>query len=149
MRLILRTPVQGNYQKVLSQFNQDLLEALTPPGATVELIRFDGSHEGDIVHIRLSLFGLIKQDWVVEIPEEGFTEQKAWFVDRGTQLPFFLSQWEHHHIVERTADHSTIVDDIRFGTPWWLPAFLMYPVLYLQFAYRKPIYQRIFGKPDA
>ena len=146
MNLLLKTPVQGDYTKLLARFDQDLFESLAPPGAQVELVRFDGSHKGDTVHIRLKLFGFLKQDWISEIVDEGQDDQRAWFVDRGTQLPFFLGFWEHHHIVERGDGHAVIVDDIRFKGPWWLPSFLLYPVLYLQFAYRKPIYRRVFGK---
>lgn len=146
MNLLLKTPVQGDHRQLLSRFDQNLFESLAPPGAQVELVRFDGSHKGDIVHIRLKLFFLIEQDWISEIVDEGETDERAWFVDRGTQLPFFLSKWEHHHVVENGGDHAVIVDDIRFQTPWWLPEFLMYPVLWAQFAYRKPIYRKVFGK---
>lgn len=146
MRILIKTPVQGNYVDVLSQFDQSLFEALAPPGAKVDLVRFDGSHKGDIVHIRLHLAGIIKADWISEIVDEGETQEKAWFVDRGTTLPFFLREWEHHHVVENAGNHAIVVDDIRFKTPWWLPGFLMYPVLYAQFAYRKPIYRRVFGR---
>ncbi|MEO1448944.1 MAG: hypothetical protein AAFV07_05410, partial [Bacteroidota bacterium] len=108
-------------------------------------VRFDGSQPGNIVHIRLTLLGFIKQDWVSEITEVGDDGRKAWFIDAGRQLPFFLGAWEHHHIVEAADSGSVIVDDIRFRGPWWLPTFLLYPVLYAQFAYRRPIYKQFFG----
>ncbi|MEZ4685197.1 MAG: hypothetical protein R3B47_03775 [Bacteroidia bacterium] len=67
-----------------------MFEKLSPPGAGVELLRFDGSEEGDEVHIRMSLFfGLIKQDWFARIIEDGQNEQEAWFIDEGIRLPFF------------------------------------------------------------
>ncbi|MEL6695835.1 MAG: hypothetical protein AAFP89_06320 [Bacteroidota bacterium] len=143
----INVPVKGNYQSVLAKFERELFEKLSPPGASVDLVRFDGSHKGDIVHIRLKLFGLIQQDWISEITEEGDDGQMAFFVDQGTQLPFFLSYWHHKHIVRKLSnDSSEIIDDIHFRTPWWLPGWLMYPVLWAQFAYRKPIYQKYFGK---
>ncbi|MEM9983463.1 MAG: hypothetical protein AAF804_00070 [Bacteroidota bacterium] len=147
MHIEIRTPVKGDYRTVMQGFDQQLFEALSPPGAGVELMRFDGSKRGDVVHIRLKLLGFIRQDWVSEIVEDGENEKKAWFVDRGVELPFFLGAWEHHHLVENTGPgHSVIVDDIRFRGPNRLMDYLLYPVLYAQFAYRRPIYQRIFGK---
>lgn len=146
LRITLETIVKGNYRTIMDRFDRALFEQLAPPGAGVELVRFDGSQTGDIVHIRLSLLGVIKQDWISEIIAHGVDEEQAYFVDKGTKLPFFLAAWEHHHIVRAagTSD-SVLIDDIRFRTPFWLMDFLMYPILWAQFAYRKPIYRRIFG----
>lgn len=150
MHIEIRTPVVGNYRTVMEQFDRDLFERLSPPGADVELLRFDGSHKGDIVHIRMKLLGLIKEDWVSEIVEDGHDENKAWFVDRGSRLPFFLKEWEHHHVVEKVSEHeSVIVDDIRFRSPSLLTDPLLYPVLYAQFAYRRPVYRKFFGEASS
>lgn len=149
MRFRLKTPVAGEYRQVLARFDRSLLERLSPPGAQVELVRFDGSHLGDIVHIRLTLLGFIKQDWASEIVEEEETSQKTWFTDEGIRLPFFLRYWRHQHIVENHRTYSVIVDEIEYRTPFILFDYLMYPVLYLQFAWRKPIYRKVFGKADS
>lgn len=150
MHIVIRTPVAGHYREVLARFDQDLFEALSPPGAGVELLRFDGSHPGDVVHIRMKLLGLIAQDWVSHITEEDATDTAAWFVDEGQQLPFFLSEWRHRHVVEKVSEtQSVIVDDIYFRSPARPLDYLLYPVLYAQFAYRRPIYRRIFGKGGA
>ncbi|MEL6851899.1 MAG: hypothetical protein AAFP92_25555, partial [Bacteroidota bacterium] len=117
MRFRIKTPVAGDYQEVMEGFNRDLFERLTPPGVKVALQRFDGSKKGDIVHLRLFLAGFIQQDWISEITEDGIDEEKAWFVDRGTQLPFFLKKWQHRHIVENQSNHAVIVDDIEFRSP--------------------------------
>lgn len=145
MHIQIKTPVKGDYKKVLAQFDRSLFEALSPPGAQVELVRFDGSHKGDTVHIQLKLAGFFKQDWVSEITSEGVTDNRAWFTDEGTRLPFFLETWKHNHIVENHGDYSVIVDDIYFTSPLLFLDPLLYPVLYAQFAWRKKIYQRIFG----
>lgn len=147
LRIELSTPVKGHYQAVMRQFDQTLFDQLTPPGAGVELVRFDGSKQGDIVHIRLKLLGFIKQDWISEIIADDTDDQQTYFIDEGTQLPFFLTYWKHKHIVRANGpDKSIIIDDIQFRTPFFLMDFLLYPVLWLQFAYRKPIYRRIFGR---
>ena len=148
MKIKIRTKVQGDYREVLSRFDRSLFEALTPPGASVKLLQFDGSHKNDRVHIQMKLLGFIKQDWISVISEEGETDEKAWFIDEGVKLPFFLKRWKHQHIVENHGTNSVIVDDIRFQSPLFFLDPLLWPVLYLQFRYRKPIYGRIFGLPQ-
>lgn len=147
MRIYLKTAVAGKPPEIIKAFDRSLFETLAPPGTPVELIRFDGSQKGDIVHIRLKLLGFIKQDWVSKITADHTSAEEAFFVDEGTQLPFFLGSWEHHHIVKAQGDHSVIIDDIRYKGPFFLITWLLYPALYLQFAWRKPIYRKIFGKP--
>jgi ligand-binding SRPBCC domain-containing protein len=131
----------------MQRFDKSLFEKLTPPGAGVKLLRFDGSKEGDQVHIQMSLlFGLIKQDWHAHIAEHGENEQEAWFVDEGVKLPFFLKYWRHRHVASSDGDeHSFIIDDIHYKSPFALLSWLIYPVMYLQFAWRKPIYRKVFG----
>lgn len=148
MKINIRTAVAGNYKSLIKRFDRSLFEALVPPGMSVELIQFDGSNLGDTVHIRLSLAGIIKEDWVSKITEEDVDAEKAWFTDEGVKLPFFLKKWQHRHIVEKNGENSTIVDDITFQTPFILMDYLMYPILYLQFAWRKPIYRKIFGRVE-
>lgn len=147
MHLLLSTPVTGHHRDIMSRFDRSLFEQLTPPGAKVDLVRFDGSETGNIVHLRLKMPLMPAQDWISEIVEHGSNDQESWFVDQGTTLPWFLSYWQHRHVVKKAGAHSEIIDDIRFKGPVWLPDFLMYPVLWAQFAWRKPVYQRIFGTP--
>lgn len=145
--IYLRTRVKGRPSEIMARFDKSLFEALTPPGAGVKLLRFDGSETGDQVHIQMSfLFGLIKQDWHAHISDHGQDTQQVWFIDEGVKLPFFLKSWRHRHIAKVVDDtHSEIIDDIYFKSPFFLLDPLMYPIMWLQFAYRKPIYRRIFG----
>ncbi|WNJ16149.1 hypothetical protein [Pontibacter sp. G13] len=148
MNLLLKTPVSGNYQSVLAQFDLALLKQLTPPGADIEILRFDGSHKGDEVHIRVKLFGVVKQLWEVSITEEEDNGKEAWFTDEGRVIPSPLKTWKHRHAVADAGDHSVIIDDITYSTGSGILDRLIYPVMYAQFAGRAPIYQRIFGKPE-
>jgi len=144
MQLKLRTKVNQDYLKVKEGFNEKLFLSLNPPFPPVKLKEFGGCKKGDIVHLELN-FIFFKQNWISEITFDGTSSSKFQFVDEGTTLPFFLSYWKHHHIVERTnKDESYITDDIKFKSPFILLDFLLFPVLWLQFAYRKPIYKRIF-----
>ncbi|MFK7972332.1 MAG: hypothetical protein AB8F95_18320 [Bacteroidia bacterium] len=147
-RILLKTRVKGDPASIMARFDKSLFESLSPPGAGVELIRFDGSKTGDQVHVRMSLLlGLIKQDWFAEITAHGEDENSSWFVDEGKKLPFFLKKWKHRHIAEAVDEKSSyIIDDIHFKSPFFLLDPFLYPVMWLQFAYRKPIYRKIFGK---
>jgi ligand-binding SRPBCC domain-containing protein len=144
MQLKLRTKVKQDYLKVKEGFNEKLFLSLNPPFPPVKLKEFGGCKKGDIVQLELN-FIFFKQNWISEITFDDTSSSKFQFVDEGTTLPFFLSYWKHHHIVERiNEDESYIIDDIKFKSPFILLDFLLFPVLWLQFAYRKPIYKRIF-----
>ncbi|GAB4421222.1 MAG: hypothetical protein OHK0039_35730 [Bacteroidia bacterium] len=130
----------------MQRFDRDLFVQLSPPGMRVSLLRFDGSQPGDRVHLRLHLPLLPAQDWISEITEAGDDGRQAWFVDEGRQLPFFLADWRHRHIVEAVPGGCRIVDAIAFRTPRWLPAPLLWPVMWAQFAWRGPVYRRVFGR---
>jgi len=144
MRLIISTPVNSTPMQVFRQFDQSLFLKLAPPFPPVKLIRFDGCRQGDVVSLQLN-FLLFKQLWTSSITEQETTTEAIWFVDQGTQLPFFLTFWNHKHLIQKTEAGSVIVDEITFQSPWFLPEFLLYPVLWLQFVYRKPIYKKVFG----
>lgn len=148
MEIRISTLVKGNYLEVLQQFDQELLEKLTPPGLQIKLLQYDGSKRGDIVHIRIFILGFIMQEWVSEITDTGRDKRHAFFIDEGKTLPTFLRSWKHAHIVENHQENSKIIDKIEFRTPFKLLDWAIFPLLYLQFAYRKPIYKKVFGKPS-
>jgi ligand-binding SRPBCC domain-containing protein len=144
MHLKLTTKVTQDFLSVKEGFNEKLFLSLNPPFPPVKLKEFGGCEKGDKVHLELD-FIFFKQDWISEISFDNTSDSVFEFVDEGTNLPFFLKYWRHHHVVERiNKDQSLIIDDIEFKSPFILMDFLLFPVLWLQFAYRKPIYKRIF-----
>ena len=143
MRITISTLVNQGYRAVAQGFDRNLFEKLNPPFPPVKLLRFDGSKQGDIVALELN-FLLFSQTWESRIVEDGETAGEWYFVDEGVKLPFFLASWKHRHRVVQTGTHSTIVDDITFKTPFLLMDYLFYPVMWLQFLYRKPVYKRVF-----
>ncbi len=144
MRIQLKTFVKVNKEEVKRRFSSDLFLALSPPFPRVKLTRFDGCGQGDVVRIELNFF-LFKQVWESEIIEESDSVDSWSFVDEGIRLPFFLKNWRHHHIVQgNSGNGSEVIDDIVFSTGTKLTDMLMYPALYLQFLYRKPVYRRFF-----
>lgn len=145
MKIWIQTTVAANHFSVWEGFNEDLFKALKPPLLPLTLKRFDGSTTGDEVHLTLGK-GWLSQDWNARIVEHQVGPDECYFIDEGSKLPFFLKRWQHRHRIVKQPDGATaIIDDITFSTPFRLLDYLMYPVMYLQFYARKPVYKRIFG----
>ncbi|MEQ8685601.1 MAG: hypothetical protein RIE86_09915 [Imperialibacter sp.] len=146
MKIKIRTRVKADLQTVREGFTEKLFLKLNPPFPPVKLLRFDGCKRGDKVELELN-FILFKQTWESLITHDLSNETVFSFVDEGVRLPFFLKSWKHHHINEAIENGgASITDEIEFTTPTLLTSLLFYPVLYLQFLYRKPIYRKVFGK---
>ncbi|MFN8672335.1 MAG: hypothetical protein U0457_09710 [Candidatus Sericytochromatia bacterium] len=144
-KIKITTTVNTNYKKVFQEFKLDLLKNLTPPFIPFNILRFDGSYKNDQVHIELS-FILFKQLWISLITEYFEDNEEIYFIDEGTTLPFFLKKWKHKHIITKKNDNTTkITDNVYFETPFFITDILFYPVMYLMFYYRKPIYKKYFN----
>lgn len=142
----IKTTVNYPMDKVWEGFDQQLFEALSLPFPPVQVVRFDGCQEGDIVELELN-FLLFKQRWQSIIIAQVSTAEEIYFIDKGAKLPFFLSYWQHKHKLVKIAPQQTIVvDEINFKTPFILTNYLLYPLIWLQFAYRKPIYKKFFSE---
>jgi ligand-binding SRPBCC domain-containing protein len=148
MHLKVESKVSRNYKEVFEGFTESLFLRLNPPFPKVKLLKFDGCKKGDKVVIELN-FLLFKQIWESDIIDFQESEQEIFFIDRGNRLPFFLKEWQHKHRIVRikgaVENQTMIIDDIEYNCPFWLPSFLMYIPLYLQFMYRRPIYKKVFG----
>ncbi len=146
MKIKLRTPVAAPLPAVWRGFDESLFKKLSPPFPPVKLVRFDGSHKGDLVSLELN-FILFKQRWTSHIIEQHETENEIYFIDKGVKLPFFLAFWQHkHRLIRSPAGGTIIADEIEYRTPFLLFDYLMYPVMWAQFAYRGPIYKKVFAK---
>lgn len=145
MKIHLQTSVEQGYLDVKAGFDASLFQKLSPPFPPVRLLRFDGSQKGDLVTLELN-FIFFKQKWTSEITADQTSDLEFFFVDEGVELPFFLKKWRHKHRVISTGLGSIIRDEIDFEAPFGLMSVLLYPALWLQFAFRKPIYRRIFRR---
>ncbi len=143
MNIKISTKVNQSLLKVWEGFNLELFSKLAPPFPPVEVKEFGGCLKGDKVHLELN-FLLFKQDWISDIVDQKRTESEIYFIDEGTKLPFFLSYWQHRHRLVKDDEGTMIIDDITFKTPTILTDYLFYPLMYLQFLYRKPIYKKVF-----
>ena len=143
MNIILKSPVKGNYKKVMAAFDRRLFEALKPPFGVMEIVAFTGSKKGNKVHLQFR--SPIKAEWISDIVEDGLTDQRAWFVDVGVKLPWPIATWTHRHIVEKVDDqHSMIIDDMTFTGSNAILSLFLYPAIFLGFYPRKKIYQNYF-----
>lgn len=145
MKITLSTPVEQGYLDVKNGFNEALFKKLSPPFPPVKLLHFDGSEKGDKVSLELN-FIFFKQKWTSLITEDRTTELEFFFVDEGVELPFFLKKWKHKHRVISSGIGSVIRDEIEFEAPFIVLTYLLYPAMWLQFAFRGPIYRRIFRR---
>lgn len=145
MRLKIVTPVQQDPEQVMKGFNQDLFTALAPPFPPVKLLRFDGSETGHVVSLELN-FIFFKQVWTSHIIDHGSNAELTYFIDKGVKLPFFLRSWRHEHKIAKAPQGSHIIDQITYTTGTLITDWLMYPAMWVQFAYRKPIYKKQFKK---
>lgn len=143
MKIKITTVVDGFHKDVFKAFDKKLFEFLKPIGARIEIVDFTGSTKGDKVHIRF--LSPIKTEWISEIIEDHQDEQLSYFIDQGTVLPWPLKSWNHKHIVEmKGRDQSIIIDDIDYKTANVFFDVLIFPIMYISFYQRKPLYRKFF-----
>jgi ligand-binding SRPBCC domain-containing protein len=142
MKIIIETEVEQTVAQVWEQFDDKLLMQLSPPFPPVKLISF-GQKIGEKVTLELNFF-IKRQLWVSKITDSYLSVEESYFIDEGTQLPFFLKYWKHKHRIVKNNTGSKIIDEIEFRTPTILTDYIFYPILYLQFLYRQPIYRKFF-----
>lgn len=143
MRISISTAVNQSVKKVFEGFNEALFLKLSPPFPPVKLLRFDGCRKNDEVHLQLS-FIFFSQQWISLITEYENNINEIYFIDEGISLPFFLKSWKHKHLIKAHENTTQIIDDIEFSTGTVVTDILFYPLLYLQFLYRKPVYEKLF-----
>jgi len=142
MNITIRTKVNTNYKSVFSRFDLSLFKALKPFGIPLKVERFDGCKVGDEIHL---IVGPFKQTWVSIVTENIIDGNESSFVDEGDTVPFPISKWRHYHKIERISESETyIVDDINYECRNIILTYLMYPLFYLQFLSRVPVYKRFF-----
>ena len=145
MKINIETKVEGHFLDVYKAFDLQLFEFLKPKGAKMEIIDFTGSKKGDTVRIRF--IRPVKTDWISEISEDFVGDDEAYFIDQGTILPWPLSSWKHKHLISHESNtHSIIKDQIEFKTISFILDYLIWPIMYIAFALRKPLYKKYFKR---
>ena len=129
--------------EVFSLFNKDMFYFLTKNGP-VQPIRYDGDEIGDEVHLDM-LFPW-KDKWVSVITAKEITEKECYFVDEGKVLPFGIKTWKHKHIVKKSDDGVTIIDEIEFSSKNWLLDRFWFISFLPQFLARKKQYKQYLNR---
>ncbi|UOQ98227.1 hypothetical protein MUN81_01740 [Hymenobacter sp. 5317J-9] len=145
MLVTLRTAVAQSPAQVMAGFTRALFEALAPPFPKLRVLRFDGCRTGDQVEIELNTL-VKKLRWTSLIVDDGVQPDGThFFIDEGQILPPPLRYWRHRHLIEPSPHGgSVIVDALEYRTASpWLDR-LLYPAMWAQFAWRRPIYRRWF-----
>ena len=146
MRVVVRTFVSQAPAQVMAGFTRALFEALAPPFPKLRVLRFDGCRTGDKVEIELDT--VVKRlPWTSLITDDGLRPDGThFFIDEGQVLPTPLRYWRHHHRIEPGPNGgSAIVDDLEYRTASWLLDAVLYPAMWTQFAWRRPVYRRWFN----
>jgi ligand-binding SRPBCC domain-containing protein len=148
MRFQILTRVQGNHRDVFLKFDHSLLLQLSPPGVHIKLLHIqEPSEPNAYIRLQVTILGIIRQNWENVFSHYELREDECHFVDEGRKMPFPIRYWRHdHRVLADGPDHAIINDDITFKTGFLPLDWLMYPILWLQFRYRQPIYRRVFGK---
>lgn len=145
MKLVVKVRIAFPPETVYNYFNKDLFLALAPPLSGIKLVRFEGSRPGHYVELKMGL-PFFKMTWISKITDEHISKDLIWFTDKGIKLPFFLKSWHHKHIIKANINGSEIIEDITYSTGSKLTDYLVYPLLYGQFAWRKIAYPAYFRK---
>ena len=142
MRIELITRIENRtIDYAFKKFDEALFLKLAPPLPVSKLIRFDGCKTNDVVALKIRI--LFKWHlWESLIVSNEDTKNEISFVDKGTTLPFFLSSWKHRHRIVQEKNDVLIIDDIEFFAHNKVLTLLSFPILYLMFAMRKPIYRK-------
>lgn len=142
MRFTVTTHVRGvSPQAAYSVFTDRLLAALSPPFVKPVTQLYEGNRPGH--QLRFSLHTpLGTQTWTGKVTEEQISETEIYFVDEGLEMPFGLIYWRHKHRLLKTVEGTRIRDEVQFRTKNSLLSVLLFPVLWFQFLYRKPMYAK-------
>lgn len=144
MRILIKTPLEQDFDTVFKGFDLELFKALKPPLIQLEVTRFDGCKKGDEVHLKIGL-GFFSQKWISHITDHYDTLSEHTFIDEGHILPPPLKDWKHTHRVIKTGTNTCeIHDDIEFSSGYSILDLFMYPALWFQFWLRKPVYKKVF-----
>ncbi len=144
MKFTLSTRVQGSPEKVFQGFSEELFLALTPFWVKIKMKQFDGFKVGDRFIFKVTMFGLFAQDWHNKVVDSGTSEDRCYFIDEGVIMPFPFTHWRHEHIIEKKNNMVWIRDALHYHCDYLPLEWIVFPVLWLQFWIRKPIYRRRF-----
>lgn len=146
MKFAVESKITGiDFRKVYDVFDFKLLSDLSPSFMKPEAIIYEGNKRGDRLSFRLHT-PFFTTLWEGKVSEEKYAEDEIYFVDEGDKMPFGMRLWRHKHRIIKT-DYGTLIrDEVQFDTKNSLLTFFLLPGIWLQFLYRKPLYDKIIKK---
>ncbi len=145
MKLFFETNVLSPLDHVVSSFNLELFQKLSPPLTKMKIVQFDGCLKGDEVKFYMSFLG-VEQYWHSLILDDYKSPNEVYFIDIGKDLPWPFKAWHHKHIMRKIDEKQTvIIDEIEFECNSELLTLVFRPLLIGYFYYRKMIYKKVFN----
>ena len=133
---------------VWSQFNEALLKKISPPFPKVNIQRFDGCNEGDLVILEINLL-FIQVVWSSKITYAKQDSKQSVFIDEGIQVPFGINLWKHEHSIIKIDDSQCYIQDfVTYETSNVFLDIILFPFLWVMIFYLKPFYQKYLTNKD-
>jgi ligand-binding SRPBCC domain-containing protein len=140
-KIFVSSSVKVPYSKVVTGFNQQLLEALSPAWMNLRILKYDGQQPGDCFIMQLGTKPFSAR-WEGKVIAAGSTPGSFWFEDVGIQLPFPLKFWKHRHVIRKSGTGAVIIDIVSFHTGSSLLDWICYPLFRAMFTARRKKYQQ-------
>tara|TARA_B100001142_G_C13865231_1_gene473834 strand:+ start:97 stop:540 length:444 start_codon:yes stop_codon:yes gene_type:complete len=133
-----------NISNVIKSFHDrkfvEFLISLQP----VKINSWDGIENGMEASFSFWFFGWRNMKVIHDNYES--SETHLHFEDIGLELPFGLSNWHHHHIVQAYEDGVVITDKIKLESKNYLKMYLVYPIMVFPILARRISYRIWFYK---
>lgn len=133
-----------NISNVIKSFHDrkfvEFLISLQP----VKINSWDGIENGMEASFSFWFFGWRNMKVIHDNYES--SETHLHFEDIGLELPFGLSNWHHHHIVQAYEDGVVITDKIKLESKNYLKMYLVYPIMVFPILARTISYRIWFYK---
>lgn len=138
----IQTKIGAAMPFVWSQFNEALLRKISPPYPKVNIKRFDGCKEGDLVILEINLL-FIRVIWSSKISYSKQDDKQSTFIDEGITVPFGITHWKHEHSIIKIDDSQCyILDFVTYKTSNVFLDMILFPFLWGMIFYRKPFYKK-------
>ena len=146
MKFVVESKIRDvNIRDVYRVFDFRLLAKLSPPFMKPEAKLYEGNKPGHqlyfIIHTPIGGY-----PWKGKVTEENISENEIYFVDEGIDMAFGMSAWKHKHRLIKTDTGTLVRDEVYFDTKNPLWKYVLLPGVWLQFLYRKPLYEKIVKK---
>ena len=105
----------------------------------VKIISWDGIEDGKEAVFKFWLFG-----WkTMKVVHKSYVNRDQYlsFEDKGIEIPFGLSTWNHHHIVETQKNNVVIIDRVTMTSDGLIKSYLIYPIMIFPIFIRKVLYR--------